>query len=539
MLLARASEMQALDRCAINQFGIPGIVLMENAGRSTVFQICKQYGPCAGKSVPIFIGPGNNGGDGLVIARYILQQKGRPILLYLTDPEKLRGDAGVNQDIVSRLDLHCYRLKSSNDIEEIKKRLDSYHAASPVYCLVDALFGTGLARELEGKYLECVCLINELRKSCNWPVVAVDMPSGVNGDTGMIMGESVHADLTVTYGLPQPGHFLHGGPRIGTLKVIDIGIPNKAIHQIGSNGQLLTAKLADTFTSRKIDSHKGSHGHVALLAGEEGKTGATILAAKGALRIGAGLVSILTCEKLNPIFENALPEAMTVVLSGESVPASLQDYDAIVQHCAGKQALVIGPGLGTSKQVSELVLQLYTSLSTPMVVDADALNILAAHPEILAEPGGIRILTPHPGEMARLLGISNKEVQADRISCCEALLQAMQTNNVSVVLKGAGTIIMNKAGNWAINTSGNQGMATGGMGDVLAGTIGSLLCQGYSPWDSSCLAVYLHGRAADIVSRDTAGQGYLASEVADSIPKAITEFLLHRKTNKSSYNPLL
>ncbi|GAB4336475.1 MAG: bifunctional ADP-dependent NAD(P)H-hydrate dehydratase/NAD(P)H-hydrate epimerase [Desulfobulbaceae bacterium] len=521
MQLARTHEMQELDRKAIEEFNIPGLVLMENAGRGTVDVMLDELGSPAGKAALIFVGPGNNGGDGLVIARRIHQLGGRPRIVYLVDPNRLQGDVGANRGIVTELNLDSVVAADDEGFDRLADDL----AVSRPWAVIDALFGTGLRRPLEGRFLAAVRLINRMREAGS-PVVAVDIPSGLNGDTGEVLGEAVHADLTATYGLAKPGHFLHGGERVGRLKVIDIGIPPEVVEQAKLTGSTLFSETLNVFTSRRSSTHKGTFGHLLVLAGSAGKTGAAFLCGLGGLRSGAGLVTLAVPADLRTVFEANLFEAMTLLLPESRRFPSLKDLEIIRAHMTGKTAMVIGPGLGTEATTRALVRELYREVDVPMVVDADGLNILAMEPELIADPPAPRILTPHPGEMARLSGVSVAEIQRDRLTAAQNFTAPLNriTSHVTTVLKGAGTVVCDPGGTWSINTSGNPGMAAGGMGDVLAGLIGGFIAQRIKPELAVRAGVYVHGAAADRLAEERVF-GYPASEVAEMVPRIITEHL--------------
>ena len=520
MYIAKASEMREVDRTAIEDFGIPGVVLMENAGRGTVDFMADELGPLQNRTIPIMVGPGNNGGDGLVIARHLHQLGAHPVVLYAFAPDRLKHDAAINRDIASRMGIDTMVLDEDFEPDKTEQQLVARHAEFPVVCIVDALFGTGLARPIEGQFARIIELINHLCATRHWPVVSVDIPSGINADTGQILGNAVKADLTATYGLAKPAHFLHGGRNIGKLRIVDISIPTSIPARLDLKGRAITQKSLPALPRRTTDAHKGKNGHLLVLAGSEGKTGAAILCCQAALRAGCGLVSAAVPGDLNAVFEASLIETMTMALPESSSMLSMDDVDLILAAAIGKQAVVMGPGIGTDDTTQELFLFLYREIDLPMVIDADGLNILALHPDALTRPGGPRLFTPHPGEMARLLRIKNSVVQEDRISAALRLLNNMDGELV-VVLKGAGTVIADSRGNWAINTSGNPGMAAAGMGDVLAGLCGSLLAQGLSPWQSASLGVHVHGLAADLLAEDRP-YGYTAMEVADMLPAAFT-----------------
>ena len=511
MKICTAAQMRALDETAINTFGIPGMVLMENAGHNCTESIVRAYGDPQAKKAVIFIGPGNNGGDGLVIARYLHNRLGRPEIFLLVPPEKLTNDAAANLARVRELKIPIHPIRSTEELE----------AAEPFFAdawtVVDAIFGTGLKRQVTGHFAAVIERIN--RFTC--PGIAVDIPSGLDADTGRELGCCVTADRTVTFGLAKVGLVTAPGNRYcGVLEVVDIGIPAAAEKEVGISLELLDRQVAGFLPRRFATAHKGNYGHLLLVAGSGGKTGAALLAGLAGLRTGTGLVTLCVPHDLNPIFETALWEAMTIPLPGAAGIASINDLATIRAALTGKQALVLGPGLGTGPETAELVIKLYQEVEQPMVVDADGLNILAQEPEVLKKPAGPRILTPHPGEMARLIGLTSKEIQKDRITTA---IDFARANNLILVLKGANTVIAAPDGRAAVNPTGNPGMAAGGMGDVLAGALGGFLAQGLSPWQAACLAVYIHGAAADRLAA-TEPMGYLAGEVADEIPATLAEF---------------
>lgn len=510
MKLSTADQMRQLDRMAIEEYGIPGIVLMENAGRGTVAAIRREFGDPAGRTVTILVGPGNNGGDGLVIARHLHQLGALPRLILLA-PDKLTGDAAVNLAIVRKLGLPEQTLDAGADLAPVR---DVLHRS---WLAVDAIFGTGLKREVGGRFAAIIRLLNELPV----PVIAVDIPSGLDADCGRPLGTCIQADLTVTFALAKPGLVTDQGRQLaGRLEVVDIGIPPAAVRKMEISTELLTPDLVRPWLPpRPPAAHKGTFGHLLAVAGAEGKTGAAILCGHGALRAGTGLVTLCVPEKVNPVFETVLTEAMTIPLpAGGRGRHSIEDYDAIAEAAQGKQALVVGPGLGTATETAALVQRLYGECRLPMVVDADGLNILAADRQAIGNPGGPRILTPHPGEMSRLSGLTTKEIQTDRLAVAADFARK---HGVFLVLKGADTVIAAPNGRLAVNATGNAGMATGGMGDVLTGIIGGLLAQRLELWPAACLGVYAHGAAGDRLAAAAAPFGFLAGELARELPAAL------------------
>lgn len=531
MKLPTSAEMKKLDQSATKNFGIPSIVLMENAGLGTVHMALRELGPCQNSFALIFIGPGNNGGDGLVIGRHLYQRGCQPVFFFLVSPDTLTGDSAVNLNIIRKLRLPFHVVDNPARVETIPilyKQLES--RGLPCYAIFDSIFGIGLSRKVSGHFADTIKLINSPNFAPTVPVISVDTPSGMDADTGKAQGECVRANYTATYCCAKPGQFIHGGVSwTGKLEVVDIGIPPEALLQANITTERTTREQIANLLAplrRNRASHKGDHGHLLLIAGSAGKSGAALLAARGGLRCGSGLVSLCGPKSLMPIFETALSEAMTIPLSASTTAVSSADIETIDMNLGGKKAVVIGPGIGTGPETAELVLDLYHSMSLPLILDADALNILATHRDLLRSPAGPRIFTPHPGELGRLLGKSNAEIQDNRLDAVVLgrSLFAHAEHSIIMVLKGAGTIIAGPSGQISINTTGNPGMATGGMGDVLSGVIGGLICQGLTPHAAAIAGAYLHGKAADVIA-ETRRFGYLASEVADMLPETISSVL--------------
>ena len=541
MKLPTAQEMQEIDQTASKEFAIPSIVLMENAGLGTVSMIERELGPCANTSALIFVGPGNNGGDGLVIGRHLHQRGCHPVFFFLVNPDTLKNDAAVNLAIIKKLRLPFHIIDNRKRVETIPILLQQFETRGfPFYVIVDAIFGIGLNREVTGHFADTINLINKPGFAQNVPRVSADTPSGIDSDTGKVLGTCIRADYTATYCCAKPGHFTHGRSEwTGKLSIIDIGIPPEVIERAGIATELATLNtyrhIAKSLQRQKA-SHKGTHGHLLVLAGSPGKTGAAILAAKGALRAGAGLVTLCVPRSLNQIFETTLIEAMTIPLANSSDTLSIADWDSIAKAIDNKQAVVVGPGLGIAPHTAELVMRVYREAKCPVIFDADALNILATCRENLRNPGGPRVFTPHPGELSRLLQKDIADVQDNRIDAATLGCSLFRNNayETILVLKGAGTIIAGGDGTTFINTTGNPGMATGGMGDVLGGIIGAFICQGLSPMNAAVAGVFLHGSAADMLYNER-GFGFTASEVIDMIPFAASK---NRSDHSSQFYPL-
>lgn len=519
--VATAAQMRDIERKSIEEMGIPSAVLMENAARATIGVMVRRFGPLRGKSLAVFAGPGNNGGDGLAIARAALARGAQPCIWLCADPEKLPPDAALTWGIAQKLGLPCRVLSPEEPLPADWAEL--LPNDKPLHSVVDALFGIGLTRPLSGLYLEAVWAVGELARRHACPVVAADIPTGVHTDTGEPLGEAdgtVRARLTVAYGLPKPGHVHKGDAHCGEVLVVDIGIPPQVLAQANLPGRLIDHNILRALPHRPANTHKGANGHVLVLAGSNGMSGAGILAAKGVLAAGAGLLTCALPRDLAPMLATALPEALY-----EPLPAhdhlSHEDLPAISALCRGKEAILVGPGLGQHADTAALVRALYLARPEPMILDADALNILASSADALDKPGGPRVFTPHPGEMARLLGVPIPDIQRDRLTAAQSLCTLCGSEQpVVAVLKGAGTVLAASDGLWALNTSGNSGMATGGMGDVLSGVMAGLLAQGHDLWLAARAAVWLHGAAGDLLAKKRPF-GYTASEVAAAVPRII------------------
>lgn len=522
MILPTSHEMLSLDKSAIEHFGIPGMVLMENAGLSTVLMMEQYLGPAENSFAMLFIGPGNNGGDGFVIGRHLHQRGCLPVFFLLVPAESLQGDAAKNFKIVQSLNLPIHFVTDHSPSKDTITACFHEQSVSGrrCYAFVDSIFGIGLTRKVSGHFADIIQFLNQREFGQHVPMVAVDCPSGLNVNTGMPENICIRADYTATYGFAKPGHFMNAGKDCcGTLTTLDIGIPHETTRLLNIHCSLISqSDRSHVIRSlrRPADSHKGSNGHLLILAGSPGKTGAAILSVRGALRSGCGLVSLVAPEQINLAYESTIIEAMTIPVPGSII--TWEHIETVLAHCATKNALVIGPGLGISEEADQLVCYLYQNLELPVVIDADAITILSRHPDILQNAKGPRIFTPHPGELGRLLTCSIGEIQSDRLEAARKAMKMLGDKNDNILLlKGAGTVVVDKKLNTCINSSGNPGMAAGGMGDVLSGIIGSLLCQGLSPLDAACTAAYLHGLAADELN-EMKGIGFTATEVAEQLP---------------------
>jgi len=511
--------MQRIDRLTSGQFGVPSLTLMENAGRGVVEFLVERYAPLSSKRIVIVCGRGNNGGDGLVVARLLREQGLNPRVVLLADPTSLKGDAAQNLQRLSAAGAPDIAA-DSGAWKETKKTLEG------TTLLVDAILGTGLSRPVEGFLREVIRDINEAFSGAR--VVAVDLPSGISADTGELIGDSVRANATVTFTAPKIAHvFPPGCERMGDWIVKQIGTPPKALDDEPDLSLSLVCRedLAWLTQPRKLDANKGDFGRVLILAGSVGKTGAAALAAKAALRVGAGLVTVATAKSALPIIASLGMEYMTEPLpETEAGTISLRALDdgRIEKLLDGKSVLAIGPGLGTVPETAELVRTVVNQAIIPVVLDADGLNAFDGRMNEFragSQSPPAAVLTPHPGEMARLAGASTGEIQARRV---EYAREFSNRYNLNLVLKGFRTLVAAPSGGVAVNPTGNPGMATGGTGDVLTGIIAGLLAEypARSVAEVVAGAVYLHGLAGDIAIQDLDPASIIAGDLIAAIPKA-------------------
>lgn len=511
MYLVSADEMREMDRRTIEDFGLPGRILMENAGREASRVLLEQFPDIMHEKVAVMAGRGNNGGDGFVIARYLAQRGIETTVYILAERSTLEGDAAANLELLSPLQVPVVEIKNGEDFSanEAPMRRQSIW--------VDAILGTGLRSEVRGHFRRAIEFINHQ----NRPVLAVDIPSGLSAETGQPCGACVFAHTTVTFAFAKPGHLMYPGANFtGNLQVVDIGIPSHIAAAVNPRQHLLTQELiAGSLVPRAKDAHKGNTGHLLVIAGSPGKTGAAAMTGMSALRAGTGLVTLGIPKGLNAILECQILEAMTYPLAetvdGVLGPAS---FDAVAELAAGKRCVALGPGIGTAEETKSLVHRILQEIDKPMVIDADGLNSLAGYADILRAARQPTVLTPHPGEMARLMDKTVSDIQKDRIHWARVAAESFRAH---VVLKGARTVIAHPDGKVFVNPTGNPGMASGGMGDVLTGIIAGLIAQGYPQQSATHMGVYLHGSAADHLATRGAPYGFIASEVMNAIPEQI------------------
>jgi len=508
MIIVTAAEMRRLDALTIERFGTPGRVLMERAGIGATDVLCARFPEVRRGRVVVVAGKGNNGGDGFVIARELRRRKIAVEVVLLGATDEVCGDAADALRAYGRARGPLSVASAETAAALLADRLPK------ATLVVDAVFGTGLNAPVRGWIAAALAAIN----ACGRPVFAVDLPSGLDADRGVALGNAVRAVATATFAFPKVAHVVYPGLEYtGSVDVVDIGIPAEAVALVAPRLRMNSDAIAALLPRRTPEAHKGTCGHVLVLAGSIGHTGAARLATRAALRSGAGLVTMAGPASLNVIFACGGDEWMT---------APLPDTNGQVRHVAAalkrvmmaKSVVVAGPGLGTHADAAKVIRYLLQHAPGPIVLDADALTCVASDLPSLRRARVPLVVTPHPGEMARLLATDTATVQADRIGAARTFAAA---HGVVVVLKGARTVISTADGKVWINPTGNPGMATGGMGDVLAGVIGALLGQGLEATAAARLGVFVHGLAADRVAARRGVIGLLAHDVVEELPPTI------------------
>jgi ADP-dependent NAD(P)H-hydrate dehydratase / NAD(P)H-hydrate epimerase len=498
-----SEQMRNIDRRTTERFGIPSIVLMENAALAVLDAIFDRYPNC--ERVAIFCGTGQNGGDGLAVARLLENRSVVPIVLIVGDRAQFTGDAMANLIICERLGIPIY------DVRDADRVAEAIAHASDADLVVDAIFGTGLNRPPAGVQAEAIRAIAELRI----PVLAVDLPSGANASSGEPFEPCLRAEVTVTFAAPKVCHvFEPAAVMCGEVIVADISIPGTAIDEEAVTLALTTPRDVQPLVAPRLAAtHKGTYGHVAIVAGSFGRSGAAVLCARGAIRTGAGLVSVVTDPQVAPLVNAGSIESMTFPIALDA-----QSLAAILDFIRSKDAVLIGPGLRDDEGSYAFVRDLVSAIELPLVIDASGLNAFAGRAAELNPNGRPRVISPHPGELARLLGRDTKKINERRVDVAR---EAAHIANTIVVLKGHQTVIAAPDGNVNVNPTGNPGMASGGMGDVLGGMIAAFMARGVDPYDAACAAVYLHGLAGDLVKDEIGDTGMAAGDLAEKIPLAI------------------
>lgn len=513
MKIVTAAQAQTLDRRTTLEGGIASLTLMERAGAGVADVVTRRYGPMTGRTVVVFCGKGNNGGDGFVTAR-LLKRRGASVRALLLAPAaSLKGDARIMYR----------RFVTSAGSSAVLANPTSHQMAAQAGksdLVIDALLGTGLSSPVTGAYRDAIGAMN----AAEAPVVSVDLPSGIQADSGAVMGLAVNATLTVTLAPPKLGLYLGAGiDQAGKIHLVDIGIPPAYVEAVESHVALLTLQECRRWLPKRLpSSHKGTFGHAGIVAGSIGKTGAAAMTATAALRSGAGLVTVATPASVNDILEAKLLETMTAPMpETKARTLARSGLDRLLSFAQARTALAIGPGVTTHPETVELLQALIPRLDRPAVLDADALNALAGRTTLLADCKSPMILTPHPGEMARLEGDATPQsINADRLGTAGRFARR---RGVFLVLKGARTVVAHPDGRLAICPTGNPGMATAGAGDVLTGLIVGLLAQRLDPWQAACAGAYFHGLAGDRAAEQWGEPGLTAGDILDQIPHALTQ----------------
>ncbi|MBU1229705.1 MAG: NAD(P)H-hydrate dehydratase [Proteobacteria bacterium] len=512
-------EMAAWDLAAIRDFGLKPELLMENAGAEALSALREAYGPLAGARTLLIAGGGNNGGDAFVLARRLLDEGAEPLVLHTRPMSAYRAEARYHLDLARRAGAVFRHLPPAR----AKAVFASCEAPD---ILVDGLMGTGFSGELSPEALELVQLMNELGQNCF--VLALDTPSGLNGLTGQPRPEAVHADLTVAFHAPKLGSALPlAAAHVGELATRAIGIPRAVMEASPPSQVLLTQRLFSLLPPPSAEMHKGRAGHVLVLGGSEGLTGAAQLCALGALRAGAGLVTVGCPHGVLPEVKAGMPDIMALGL-GQGSTWTEGCMDSLLPSLGRYDCVVIGPGLGRNQEAADFLALFPRAFAsafdkgwaTPCIYDADALYHLALAPKLMRELPKNAVLTPHPGEMARLLGMGMGEVQADRVSAAHRFLS---THPQVLTLKGAGTLV-GQGEMLHLSPITAPNLAVGGSGDVLAGVIAAVLARGIPPLQAACLGVYWHGLCGLALAREFPGRGNLASEIAHALPHVLKEY---------------
>ncbi len=502
--------MQAVDSYAINECGIPGIVLMENAGIRCVDILLKRFPDCLKKKITVVVGKGNNGGDGFVIARHLFNKGANVQVLLIGERSSLKNDARVNADSAANIGIQINEINETN-IKSCR------HTLNHSQLIIDAIFGTGFNKAASGIYEKIIEIVNESKKT----VVAIDIPSGIDSDSGQFIGPNINASMTIVLALFKRSHWLFpAADAMGELELADIGIPQKAIDSIPINVNLLELEdIQAQFQERRANSHKGTFGHVLLVAGSLGKNGAGGLTALASLRSGAGLATLAMPESCQKVAEAIPLEVMTTGLSeAKEGFLGLSAKQQILDLCKDKASIAIGPGISTEKETVELLENTIPELDIPLTLDADGLNCLALSSNLLSSLKPGTILTPHPKEMSRISGIDLQDILNNRISVASEFAQKYSVN---LILKGAHSVIALSDGEVFINPTGNSGMATAGSGDVLTGIIAGLLAQGMSPKWATLAGCYIHGLAGDQFSEKQSKTNLIAGDLLRELPDTI------------------
>jgi hydroxyethylthiazole kinase-like uncharacterized protein yjeF len=510
MRICTSQEMRSLDEIADKEFGLDAAILMENAGRAATQIVLEEF-PQAGNETEIlvFAGKGNNAGDAFAMARRLICLERKVRVFYLQTDSAYKGATLKNFEILRRMKAKMTHLETSADLQEF------FNSSRGPYTIIDGILGTGLKGQLEGIFYDVVEMINQCGAS---EVIALDIPTGVNGDCGTVNGTSILANVTISFGFPKLGHFLPpGAGRRGELINVDISLPPR-YRKEGDKFLLMKTAMGALLKQRDRYGHKNSFGHTLLIGGSPGRLGAIAMAARACHRMGTGLVTVASWEDEFETLSTKLPlETMSVPLNLTST-----EYQGYRKNLSEYSSIVIGPGLGMRPDGKQLLTDLLANYNGPVVIDADALNLVSEHRlfDLLAKRRGPTVLTPHPGEMARLMDISKDEVMADPV---RVIQEAVNKTHATVLLKGAATLIRGVDDVLYLNHYPNDGMATAGSGDVLAGMIGGLIGQKMDPFQGTLLGVYLHSLAGDFAAQALGHRSMTAQDIIENISNAFKD----------------
>ena len=508
MKLVTVNDMRELEKTAFDEYKVPSLVMMENAAQGFCEELKAALGDLSGKRVNIFCGSGNNGGDGFAISRLLCVRGAYPKVFVGFNLDKLKGDARINYELA---------VKFGIPVSEFSGLIDECDIA------VDALYGTGFHGEISGEEVEMVRYMN----NCGAFVAAVDMPSGAGADNGTVSKNCVKADLTVTFGAAKVGQFLYPAKKyVGKLLVAPISIPGELLKEHKSNIYTLDKSVFSLMPERAEDAHKGSFGKVLVFAGSKGMCGAAVMASEATLKSGAGMATLATPKCVADIAASKLTEVMTAALPVDGDTVSKTAVTILSEKLKEQDILLMGPGLSGGENVKSIVMQLATESKKPMIIDADALNALKGNINILKKKKAPAVLTPHPVEFSRISGHSIEEIKGNRITLARNFAKEF---DVTLVLKGADTLVCCPDGRVFINTISNSGMATAGSGDVLAGIIAGIAAQGADLCDAACLGAYIHTVAGSLASKKKGEYGMTAVDILNEVPFAIKEVLTDYK----------
>ncbi|HUL44137.1 MAG TPA: NAD(P)H-hydrate dehydratase [Bacteroidota bacterium] len=515
-----STEMQACDRLAIRNLRIPGSILMENAGRGVVEKMIDRYGSLNGKSVLIFCGKGNNGGDGFVVARHLIEAGSAVSAVLVGNASGLKGEAKQNCLIWKTL---VKRLGARGNVSfvELKSAQPLRRFTQPDF-IVDALFGTGVHGEVRGIYKDVIDWMNRSHARS----ISVDLPSGVDADNGRVGNVAVEADLTVTIGMQKIGLIIGDGRTYaGRVEAVNMGIPAAIFPPVSRTAFLVDrGQVRRNIPARPLSAHKHSVGKIVVIAGSNGLTGAAAMTSQSAMRSGAGSVILCTPASVYPILARKLTEVMVEPYSETPQGTlALGSYQDLLKRISWADIVVLGPGLSRNKETEELIQKLVARIELPLLIDADGLNAFSGKRNLLAQHRSREvIITPHSGELSRLTGVSSAEIDSGRVEYARTSAKKFR---VTVVLKGAPTVTSSESGIAYINSTGNPAMATAGMGDVLSGCIAGLWGQGMNRTEAAYSGVFIHGLAGDFCNGKLGDRGLLSTDVQNILPEIIREVM--------------